>query len=130
MLLIITFLVLTACGFVAYFLWYLTWPVVDGKVIDVTTEVTEKTLHSRARKFQIVCYEYHYGGADYRSIVRGVITRSGWFAPPVNEGDTIKFSVCTSRQSLSRPRRVRFEAMVVLSIVLLCTLGVLLALDP
>ena len=128
MLLVITFLVLTACGFVAFFLWYLTWPVVDGKAIDVTTHVTPKAPHTRARESRIACYDYRYGGVDYRSIRQGLITVSS-LAPRVNAGDTIRVSVCTRRQSLSCPRRVRFEATVMLIAVLVCTWGIVLSLD-
>ena len=125
-LLVIIFATLAASSFVAFFLWYLSWPVVDGKVVDVTTRVTEKTLYVRARKSRIVCYDYRYSDVDYRSVAQGLITRGG-LGPKVNVGDTIRVSVCTRWQSLSCPRRVRFEAMVTLSIVLLSTLLVLLA---
>ena len=40
-LLVISVSALTAFGVVAYYLWHLTWPVVDGKVIDVTMRTTK-----------------------------------------------------------------------------------------
>lgn len=117
-------LVLALLSFVWY-LFYLTWPVVEGGV-KATTNIVVPGMLTPPKKFRIVRFRYRFEGKEYSATRASLFTRRG-LAPRVNIGDRIKVSVCIDLPQLTCPRRAGFDGLVVLLIVLFCMTASILA---
>jgi|GEM_PF-4461111 len=113
---IIIFCILSGIGYTVFFLWYLTWPVVKGKVENISEIIDKGYLEiTRPRKYRMVTYSYYYKNEKVLSSRQGLVTKRG-FSPRCEVGDEILISVCKGICSLSCPRRVGFELLVLASL--------------
>jgi hypothetical protein len=81
-------LALSASGFAGFYLWYLTWPVVPGRVIAVHEGVSELSPIRGPRAYRLVIYEYLYEGRMYTSNRQGLVTKAG-LGPRKHRGDVL-----------------------------------------
>jgi hypothetical protein len=115
---VVLLLALSASGFAGFYLWYLTWPVVPGRVIAVHEWVSELSPIRRPRAYRLVIYEHLYEGRVCTSNRQSLVTKAG-LGPRKRKGDVLDVSVCRSFPSLSSPTRPFFEGMILLAILLL-----------
>ena len=80
------FTVSLGVGYIVYYLWHLTWPIVEGTVIDSYVHKMPSVVSSR-RKYKIVNYQFEYGNETYSSNRLGLFMRFG-FAPNVLKGES------------------------------------------
>lgn len=124
-LLIMAFVIVLALACLAYYIWYLTWPIAEGKVENVS-RIVVPSLFTRDRKYRIVRYNYHFDGEE-RSISRqSLFTRRGLSAN-AKIGDRMPISVCIDLPMLTCPRRPLFDGFVLLVIVLFCSFVAVMA---
>lgn len=113
------FCLLVALALVSFYVWYLFWPVVPGRVLEIREGVTPKNGVRGPRKYRVVVYAYTAKGKASRSTRQGLIL-SGAAGPGVGVGGDIKVSVCPGIPGLSCPRRPIFEGGVVIIVAGLC----------
>lgn len=108
--------IISSIGFILYFVWYLTWPVVRGEVTDVRCGISDISYVRGRRKYRLVSYEYSYLGRTYSSARQGLFVGAA-LGPRKQAGDMIKVSVCRSVPDLSCPSRPTFEALILIAIL-------------
>jgi len=98
---------------IAFYLWYLTWPVCIGRVtrVDEWTEPANDVL--RARKRRHVSYEYEWQGKKCTGTQQSLFLAQG-LSPKKQVGDAIAVSVCSILPKMTCPWRPWFELIVVL----------------
>ncbi|SOB76044.1 hypothetical protein SAMN04488490_1715 [Marinobacter sp. LV10R510-11A] len=107
------FLLVGALVSIAFYIWYLTWPVTEGVVTHVDKWIQPKNNIIGPRKKRRLRYEY-----EWKSERRGTAGQSLFlayaFSPKKKVGDSIKISVCQQFPSISCPWRPGFEFFVLL----------------
>jgi hypothetical protein len=124
-LLAMAYVVVVALVAIAYYLWYLTWPVAEGKVENVSCIVVP-SIFFRDRKYRIVRYSYHFDGEEHSVSRQSLFTKRGLSAN-VKIGDRMPISVCIDLPMLTCPRRPLLDGFVLLVIVLFCSFGAVMA---
>lgn len=118
-----------SAAFVSYYVWYLTWPVVRGKVLSADTHVSN-TSHIRSpRHYRLITFSYTFGDETRTSSRQGFFIKAA-MGPRRQKGDNITVSVCRSVRSLSSPYRPIFEGLILLGILLLFSGVAMLAMLP
>lgn len=115
------FCLLVAACLLCFYFWYLLWPVVSGRVLEVRRGKTPSNGVRGPRKYRLVVYRYTLDETTYESSRQGLIL-SGAAGPRVLKGDRLAISVCPHFQRLSCPRRPLFEGLVILLAAGLCSL--------
>jgi hypothetical protein len=124
-LVFLVFVMVLALGCIAYYIWYLTWPVAEGKVENVS-HITVGSMFVRDRKYRIVRYSYHFDGEE-RSVSRQSLYTKRGLSANAKIGDRMPISVCIDLPMLTCPRRPLFDGIVLLVIVLFCSFGASMA---
>jgi hypothetical protein len=105
-------LVAAILGMTFYYLWFLFWPVVDGKILERHTRTA--VLPFRKKKGgRFVVYSYVYEGRSHRSYRQGLFATAA-FGPNKNIGDVVRVSVCKVKPEWSCPHRPGLEAIILL----------------
>lgn len=118
-LLAIAYVVVLALVAIAYYIWYLTWPVAEGKVENVS-RIVVPSIFFRDRKYRIVRYGYHFDGEE-RSVSRQSLFTKRGLSANAKIGDRMPLSVCIDWPMLTCPRRPLLDGFVLLVIVLFCS---------
>lgn len=118
-LLAIAYVVVVALMAIAYYIWYLTWPIAEGKVENVS-RIVVPNMFFRDRKYRIVRYSYHFDGEEHSVTKQSLFTKRGLSAN-AKIGERMPLSVCIDLPMLTCPRRPLFEGFVLLVIVLFCS---------
>jgi hypothetical protein len=113
------YVVVFALVAIVYYIWYLTWPVAEGKVENVS-RIVVPTVMSGSMKYRIVRYSYHFDGEERSVSKQSLFTKRGLSAN-VKIGDRMPISVCIDLPMLSCPRRPLFDGFVLLVIALFCS---------
>lgn len=87
-----------------YYVWYLTWPVVDGKITDVEEGVRPSDGVVGPRKYRFITYEYYVEGEKSVSSVQSLFL-SGALGPKKLIGEPIRVAYCRPFPRASCPRR-------------------------
>lgn len=99
-----------ACGYVLYYLWYLSWPTVAAVVTRSCSADLSGVVTSRD-KVELIYYRFDYAGKTHEMNRTGLFIRMG-FAPKVLEGEAITVSICPLSVGLSCPDRKLFNLIV------------------
>lgn len=119
------FVIVFALACLAYYIWYLTWPVAEGKVENVS-HITIGSMITSDRKYRIVRYSYHFDGEE-RSVSRQSLFTKRGLSANAKIGDRMPISVCIDLPMLTCPRRPLFDGFVLLVIVLFCSFVAVMA---
>lgn len=103
MVLLVATVIASVCIMVFY-IWYLTWPVVEGKVLNVNEGISNISKIRSPSKYRLLTYEFEYEGVKTTSSRQGLIVTSG-LALNKMKGDSVRMSVCTGLRSWSCPYR-------------------------
>jgi hypothetical protein len=98
-----------------YYIWYLSWPVVEGKVIEVRRGLNSISKIQSPRKYRVIYYGYPFEGKEYFSSRQGLFFQNA-FSPNKNEGQLLKIRVCSQHIGLSCPSRPSFELFLLICI--------------
>jgi len=117
MLLLFSFVVaLAAIGIISFYIWYLTWPVVQGKVAMVNEGVTSVSQIRSPRPYRLLVFKFEHAKGSYTSMRQGLIVTSA-LPPRKMKGDTLPISVCCANISWSCPYRPIKEFFSVLGLL-------------
>lgn len=125
-LLVVVYASLLALGCITYYIWYLTWPVVEGQVENVSRIVIKGIAITRPKEFRIVRYSYNFYGKECSASKQSLFTKRG-FSPRVGKGDKILVSVCADLPFLTCPRRALFDGFLLMLIVMFCSVTAAMA---
>jgi len=114
-----------SAGIMAFYVWYLTWPVVEGIVLKVNEGVSQITATRSPSRYRLMVYEFEYGGTKSVSTRQGLIVTSA-LAPKKQKGDPICMSVCQNIRSWSCPRRPVLELLSCLTFIVIVNSPVLI----
>ncbi|MGQ9426413.1 hypothetical protein ACXYTJ_09930 [Gilvimarinus sp. F26214L] len=100
-----------------FYLWYLSWPTVAGRVVRIEEG---RPTHSPAGREgdRLLVYTYQFDGREYVSRRQGLFVKAA-MGPNKSPGDTVLVSVCSLGSYLSCPRRPLFEGGILLSVLFL-----------
>ncbi len=101
-----------AISWLLYYIWYIFWPVIPGKVLWVGSYSMNRTISKPIEK-RLIKYRFQKGKQEYVSSRSGLYNVLG-FPPDKKVGDTILISVCSPFPTLSCPRRIMFNFIFLL----------------
>lgn len=110
---------------VGFYGWYLTWPVVQGQVIQGSGPAARWGRLRGFRRRRLITFEYECGGTGHRSRRQNLFAIAA-LGPRVTKGQTIKVSQCKAFPDLSSPYRPFFDGFLLLNLLSVCGLAALL----
>lgn len=99
-------------GYFLYYFWYLSWPIVNGKVDSCYLHEIPSLISSK-KKIRVINYKFNYCNDTYIINRQGLFLRFG-FAPNLKIGDVLKIKVCPKFITLSCPERNRYNLFVMI----------------
>ena len=118
--------VVVSVGAMAFYLWYLTWPKVEGEVLDIQKGTYEwegghfgsgKLRLDRLttpRPYCLISYSFEFDGKSHTSARQGLIVTNG-LGVKKSARDKMTISVCKNNTFWSCPYRPIYEFFVSLS---------------
>lgn len=128
-MLIAFFLAAISAAFISYYVWYLTWSVVEGKVLSADSPISNASHIRSPRHYRSITFSYTYRDETCTSSRQGFFVKAA-MGPRRQQGDDIAVSICRSVRSLSSPYRPIFEGLILLGILLLFSGVSMLAILP
>jgi hypothetical protein len=110
--------VVIVVGMAGFYVWYLTWPVVVGRVHEVHEGVSDISKIRSPRKYRLLTYEFEYDGTRSFTRRQGLIVTSA-LSPNKKKSDPVRISVCTTNRFWSCPYRPFYELFSVISFMII-----------